>query len=99
QQIKALEEALGATLIERHVEPVRATAAGRIAYQQARSILSLWNETVAQIRQLQERTTGRLTLGASTVPATYLLPALIFRFREENPQVDVSVEVSDSEIV
>lgn len=99
QQIKALERALGTTLVERHGEPLRPTPAGHIAYRHARSILALWGELEEQIRELQEGAAGRLVLGASTVPATYILPALIGRFRERYPHVDVAMEVAASDTV
>lgn len=99
QQIKALETDLGTTLIERHTDPIRASEAGVIAYRQAKKMLELWDEAVHEIRRLQDRSLGRLLLGASTIPATYLLPPLIFRFREEHPRIDVSMDVSDSAIV
>jgi len=99
QQIKALETALGTTLIERHTEPLRTTPAGEIAYRHARSILALWAQLEAHIRELQQGAAGRLVLGASTVPATYILPALIARFREQYPHVDVAMEVAASATV
>lgn len=99
QQIKALETDLGATLIERHTDPVRPTEAGAIVYRQAKKMLQLWDEAVRDIRRLQDRSLGRLSFGASTIPATYLLPPLISRFREQHPRIDVSMEVADSAVV
>lgn len=96
QQIRALETALSTTLIRRQGEPVQATAAGRAVYSRAKQILALWEEAEQAVRDLAQQPSGRLILGASTVPATYLLPPLISRFRKAHPQVDLAVEVADS---
>ena len=45
---------------------------------------------------IQGTLTGTLTIGASTIPGTYLVPKWIKSFRELHPNVDVSIEIGDS---
>lgn len=96
QQIKALEDELGCTLLDRHAVGPNLTQAGQEVYQRARTILRLWDDACSAVRNCQETLAGNLTIGASSVPATYLLPGLLAEFALRWPAVNVSLQVGDS---
>jgi len=95
--VKALEQRVGATLLERGRGNVVPTAAGRILQPYAERIVSLCDEARARLRAGEDGEVGRLVLAASTVPGEYLLPALLAELRRRHPRIRVEMSVSDSE--
>jgi DNA-binding transcriptional LysR family regulator len=95
--VKALEQRVGATLLERGRGNVAPTAAGRILQPYAERIVSLCDEAKASLRACEDGEVGRLVLAASTVPGEYLLPALLAELRRRHPRIRVEMSVSDSE--
>lgn len=97
QQIKSLEALLGTRLLVRGSDAVGLTPAGQRVLPYARRILQLWDALVDETRdEASGALSGRLAVGASTVPAGYLLGDLIGRFRRRHPRIDVTVRVADS---
>jgi len=98
KQIKALEDELGIPLFHRTggVEP---TAAGKLVYERGKAMLSDWDALVAECRARSGVPSGKLRIGASTVPASYLLPAIVKRLIERYPHVELSVVEDDSDAV
>jgi len=95
--VKALEQRVGATLLERGRGNVAPTAAGRILQPYAERIVSLCDEATARLRAGEKGEVGRLVLAASTVPGEYLLPAILAELRRRHPRIRVEMTVSDSE--
>lgn len=97
QQIKALEDALGTTLLVRGADRVRPTTSGKLVYEQARRIVSLWDDVVRQVQVTgADNEAAELIVGSSTVPATYWLSQVMYRFRHVRPSTEVTVQVGDS---
>lgn len=96
QQIKGLEEELGTVLLDRSAAGVQLTTAGQAVHQRARRILDLWEETLQELRRLQQGLSGRLVVGASSIPGTYLLPRLLGPFTRRYPDVKFSLRTGDS---
>jgi len=94
--VRALEEAAGVRLLDRGGGQVRATAAGKKLVGYARRITALGDEARARLRAEGQGEAGEVTLAASTIPAEYLLPAVLARFRRAHPGVGLRVDVSDS---
>ena len=72
-QIRNLEAELKAPLLARTTKSVRLTPVGQDFYEDARSILAIWTKMV---RRHIEGSSRALRIGASTIPAPYLLPGL-----------------------
>lgn len=98
KQIKALEEEVGAPLFHRSgaVEP---TTVGRLVYERGKALLNDWDALVSDCRSLAGSPGGKLRIGASTVPASYLLPPIMKRLVELHPHVELSVVEDGSESV
>lgn len=92
-QIKALEECLGVSLFNRLGRRIEPTEAGHVLFEQGRSLLELKRNLLARMGRLLEEPEGPLAVGASTIPADYLLPPLLARFRQEHPRVQIQVQV------
>lgn len=91
--IAALERALGARLIVRGARRrVTLTPEGKQTYRMARDILS----RCRRLEALAGEDTGELSVGASTVPAQYLLPSIMAGFSQKNEDCRYVVKRDDS---
>ncbi len=86
-QIKALEEDLGVQLFDRSGPHAGLTAAGTVLLKYTRRVRQLMTQAEHEIAALSGDRAGRLTLGASTTIAQYVLPRLLGEFCAENPRV------------
>ena len=90
-QIKELEEALGALLVERGARQVRLTKFGEEAILRARDILRSVDELGDFARASRDRLAGRLRIGMIPTIAPYLLPAVIGKLTRTRPELDIHV--------
>ncbi|HUI12490.1 MAG TPA: LysR substrate-binding domain-containing protein [Xanthobacteraceae bacterium] len=90
-QIKDLEEALGAVLIERGGRQVRLTKFGEEAALRIRDILRAVDELGDFARASRDRLAGRLRIGMIPTIAPYLLPTVIENLTRLHPELDVHV--------
>lgn len=95
-QIRLLEEAVGAALLQRVGRGVQLTAAGEIVGRYAREILHLWSEAADEVTALTGVLGGTLRIGAITT-AEYLIPPLLVKFTETRPQVKTYFKVGNRE--
>lgn len=95
--VAALEQELEVQLFDRIGRTVVPTRAGEVLYQHAKRIFEASELAISEIRKLQERITGRLDLGGSTIPANYILPPLLARFWHAYPEVVMDLHIGDSE--
>lgn len=96
QQIRSLEEDLQVTLLEREVSYVLATPAGRYVYNKGKALLTDWEALSEGVRSYQGVLSGRLQIGASTIPDAYLLPKWLAVFHKKYPEVALQVSSGDS---
>jgi DNA-binding transcriptional LysR family regulator len=89
--VKALEEALGVRLFERANTGARLTRAGARLHSYAHEVNRLTQETLCEIGSMNGEERGRLSVGASTTIAQYLLPRLLAGFLEVHPKIELSV--------
>lgn len=94
--IKDVEAHYGCRLLDRFEKKVVPTRAGELLYQYAGRLLAVYEETEAALAATQGVVRGKLSLGGSTIPAGYLLPAVIGRFIKDYPEVHVSLKTGDS---
>ena len=90
-QIKELEDALGAVLIERGARQVRLTKLGEEAALRVRDILRAVDELGDFARASRDRFAGRLRLGMIPTIAPYLLPAVMGNLTRLHPELDIHV--------
>jgi LysR family transcriptional regulator, low CO2-responsive transcriptional regulator len=93
-QLKLLEEAAGAPLIEREGRGVRLTPAGVLMAQYAGRILDLWREAGDEMATQRGVFSGTLRVGAVTT-AEYLLPPLLVTFAGAHANVKVKLSVGN----
>lgn len=91
-RIARLEENVGTSLFARDGRAVRLTSAGQVLYGYARRLLALRAEAVEALVGNRGTLAGELRVGASTIPAVYLLPRWVARFHRRHPRVRLRVE-------
>src|SRR5215813_15618340 len=90
-QIKELEEALGAVLIERGFRQVRLTKVGEEAALRVRDILRSVDELGDFARASRGWLAGQLRVGMIPTIAPYLLPTVIGNLTRTHPELDLHV--------
>jgi LysR family transcriptional regulator, hydrogen peroxide-inducible genes activator len=90
-QIKELEEALGAVLIERGARQVRLTKFGEEAALRVRDILRSVDELGDFARASRGWLAGQLHIGMIPTIAPYLLPTVIGDLNRMHPELDIHV--------
>ncbi len=100
QQIRRLEEEVGATLFHRTRRSVRLSAAGEAMIRPARQTLADLDLTVESARRADRGETGHLTIGFVESAASTVVPTAVRSFRDRHPGVGLSLrELSvDSQI-
>ncbi len=96
EHVRALEDELGVQLLDRLGRGAAPTPAGRLLLGYARRVLALAREARQAIEQFQGRMRGELTVGGSTIPGEYVLPALIGQFKAKYPDISISLLVGSS---
>lgn len=96
EHMAALERTLGTRLFDRVRGAVTLTRAGQVFYGYAQKMLSMQKEAVRALDDLKGAVRGELSIGGSTIPGTYLLPALVKTFRETHRDVRVTIRTGDS---
>ncbi len=91
EAIHALEDDLGVTLFDRQARGLLITQKGSAFLRHATQILSDVAIARTSFRDVSEPTTGRLSLGVTSLVAGYVLSDILQRFRRAHPQVDLNV--------
>ncbi len=93
QQIQALEEEIGARLLERTNRRVALTAAGQLFLTEARLVLQQVDRAVLLARRAHQGEIGELKIGfTASAPFTSTLPRSILAFRQAYPDVHLELQ-------
>jgi len=95
--IKDLEAHFDCRLIDRLSKEATPTKAGELLYGYAKRMLALRDETETAMAEYNGKIRGRLVIGGSTIPGTYLMPQLIGDFKKKYPDVIVSLVIGDTD--
>jgi len=96
-QVRQLEEYFNTRLFDRTHNKVSLTPTGEKVSDYAERIFDLYSEMENSVRDLTGEISGALTIGASTTIAEYMLPALLGEFKNEYPEINLRLKVSNSE--
>lgn len=94
-QVGELERQVGVELFESSGKSVRLTEAGRICFDYAGRILALIEEAQRAMDEVKGLRRGRLLLGATQTPGTYILPALLGRLKADYPRLEIALRIDD----
>jgi DNA-binding transcriptional LysR family regulator len=91
QQIRALEDELGFTLLVRTRRRVQLTPAGEAFLRDARTLLAELEGAVATARRIDAGQTGRLRINFVGSALLSILPGTVERFRRARPGVELEL--------
>src|SRR5262245_51792189 len=89
KQLRALEQALACTLLERSGRGVQLTAAGTLVERYGRQGEALAADCRRALAELDAEHGGSLLLAAGATTCIFQLPGWLQRLRRERPNVDV----------
>ena len=97
QQIRQLEDSIGARLLTRTNRRVALTEPGRLFLQEARDILARVDRAVDMVKRAQRGELGELQIGFTrTIPLSQEIPRAIFEFRQRFPAVHLQLQELNS---
>lgn len=96
ERVANLERMVGTRLLDRLGRRVVTTRAGERLYRQALPLLDMKRAVCLDMEDFLGVRQGELSLGGSTIPGEYLLPAVLGRFHERFPAVGVRLEIADT---
>ena len=98
-QVRALEERLGQTLLDRSGRRVGPTEAGLRLYRSAQRMLALEEQLYDEVADESGELQGTLAIGASTGPGAHLVPLLLCEFQRAHPELHVALSIWDTQTV
>ncbi len=97
ERIANLEKSMGTKLLDRIDREVFPNKAGELLYKQALKHLQLKRQTCLELGEFLGIKKGHIEIGGSTIPAEYILPGTIKRFRENYPDITIRLSIGDSD--
>lgn len=94
--IKTLEEEFECSLFDRLGRTIMPTKAAEVLYVRAMDIIAKADSLKTILGELKKDVTGELVIGASTIPGTYLMPAIMAAFQEKYPAVSFNLPIFGS---
>lgn len=89
--IKKIENRVGCCIFDRSSNPVQLTEAGMEYIKSIEKIMDVENQFENYLNDLDQLTTGRLSIGANNVFASFILPAIITEFIQRYPSIKVNL--------
>jgi DNA-binding transcriptional LysR family regulator len=95
--IRDLEEELDTRLFDRKGRlVVLPTEEAKVLYLHAVDAIEKINGIKTAISRFKEEIKGRITIGESTIPGAYIIPAFASRFKKKHPSVSFEILIGDS---
>jgi DNA-binding transcriptional LysR family regulator len=96
EHIKNLETALGSSLFDRLGRSIMPTKEADVLYPRVLKILEDLDKLQDDLAMAGERIKGEIIMGASTIPGTYILPALAVGFKDIHPEISFEIRIDDT---
>jgi DNA-binding transcriptional LysR family regulator len=90
-QIRQLEQAYHAKLLDRSAKSVELTPAGEVLFEYAERLLRLRDESIQMVADRGNVVQGPVLFGANEATCLYLLPDIFAEFQRRYPQVHISI--------
>ncbi len=97
--IDALEKELDCPLFRRTHRGVELTAYGMALYESTCDIKRVLEKSERKLLAMRRGASGKVTIGAGTIPGEYILPSVLPSFLKEHPDVSISLISADSQSI
>ena len=94
-QIRALEEEVGARLLDRSGGRVSLTAAGKLFFKYAEETIERRKTILTDIAETERVPRGEIVVGANEGTCLHILPDVFAQFKRDYPNVSVSIKRAD----
>ena len=94
--IKALEDEFACKLFDRMGRTIIPTKEAEVLYGKSIEIIEKADALKEALGQLKKETTGKLVIGASTIPGVYLMPRIMTGFQKKYPAISFQILIADS---
>jgi len=98
EHVQALEELLGARLLQRTTRRVQATQDGRVLYERSKDLLSHMEELEGLFRQDEAQLTGRIRVDMLNTMARKVIVPRLPEFMARHPLIDLEISSSDRQV-
>lgn len=95
-QILSLEEDLDTRLFDRIGKKLYLTKQGEQFKPYAEQIVNLLKAAKEHLHQMEDMSSGTLSFGASNFVGVYLLPPLLAQYKEQFPNINISMKITSS---
>ncbi|CAG35968.1 related to transcriptional regulator protein [Desulfotalea psychrophila LSv54] len=96
EHIRNLEDQLDCKLFDRLGRSIMPTIQAETLYPKAAAILEDLKQLKDEVSSAGSTVAGELTIGASTIPGTYLLPKYAAAFKKKYPKIIFETQIKDS---
>jgi DNA-binding transcriptional LysR family regulator len=96
EHIKNLENSLDCRLFDRLGRSIMPTAEADVLYPKALQLLDDLDQIKQEVSAASIGIKGKLAIGASTIPGTYILPRAAYSFKKQYPEVGFEILIEDS---
>ena len=97
KQLKILEEELGVRMYEKIGRRLQLTQPAEILLPYIKDMLAQYTSALSALEEWKGLRRGLVRIG--TGPSTYILPAILKRFRRANPSVELLVETANTPVL
>ena len=95
KHVAALEQRLGARLLNRNTRGVSLTEIGALYYERCKAIQREMDEADNLAALLQKKVRGKLRVGTSVAFGRRVMTPLLLRFMAAQPEIDIDLSVED----
>ena len=94
--IKALEDEFNSKLFDRLGRTIMPTKEAEVLYRHSLEIIEKADTLKEAIMEVSKDLTGKVLIGASTIPGVYLMPRIMSEFKKKYPSISFQILISDS---
>ncbi|MEW6053462.1 MAG: selenium metabolism-associated LysR family transcriptional regulator [Nitrospirota bacterium] len=94
--IKALEDEFNCKLFDRLGRTIMPTKEAEVLFTHSLEIIEKANTIKDAIMEVSRDLTGKILIGASTIPGVYLMPGIMAEFQKQYPSISFQIMISDS---
>lgn len=94
--IKSLEDEFECKLFDRMGRTIIPTKEAEVLYGQSVEIIQKAEALRESLGELKKEASGKLVIGASTIPGVYLMPRIMTGFQKQYPAISFQILIADS---
>lgn len=94
--IKSLEDEFNSKLFDRLGRTIMPTKEAEVLYNHSLEIIEKADTLKEAIMEVSKDLTGKVLIGASTIPGVYLMPRIMSEFKKKYPSISFQILISDS---